>query len=184
MSNQVHFYSRIDEKTANRFIEDFERALSSQCKNVEIHISSPGGQIDASEKICNMIQLSYKPVDIYIHKKKYSGVASAASVVTQFCRKKVIDKDATFLIHHARNGSEIIQNEEDIFFWMEHTGRDYQTIQNLLVDEPELSSETALNLGFVNEISNKEITLECVNCGKRYKNEKWFIKHIDMCHLI
>jgi hypothetical protein len=129
-----------------------------------------------------VIQLSYKPVDVYIHRGKYSGVASAASVITQFCRKKIIDKNATFLIHHARNGKKIIHNEDDIYFWMEKTGLDYLTIQNLVLTEPELPAETAYNLGFVDEINLDKNTginnnsLHCIYCGKQYKRKGFFSK--------
>lgn len=154
--NQIYINGTIDLQLARDFLEKYELALSFPYDNLELHISSAGGDVNAAELICNTLQLSYKPVDIYIHrgykKNDYPGVASAASVITQFGRKKIIDKDATFLIHHSRSILGIKHDVEDVYFWMERTGLDYDTVQNLLLTEPKLDAETALNLGFVDEI--------------------------------
>ena len=156
--NRIYINSQIDFKIAKQFNDLFELACSQPLfDNVELYIASPGGEVNACELICNTIQLSYKPVDVYIvdkiqGKKGYNGVASGASVIASFCRKKIIDKDATFLIHHSRSMLGIKHDVEDVYFWMERTGLDYDTVQNLLLTEPKLDAETALNLGFVDEI--------------------------------
>ena len=159
--NKINLTGTIDFKLAREFCDQFEKALSYPSNSLELHISSPGGIVDACELVCNTLQLSYKPVDVYIHNgrrkskdkhKVYPGVASGASVISQFCRKKIMDKDATFLIHHSRSGRQIKHDSEDVYFWMERTGLEYDTIQNLLLTEPQMSAETALNLGFIDEI--------------------------------
>jgi ATP-dependent protease ClpP protease subunit len=155
--NRINLTGTINHKLARDFNDKFEECLSYPFSVIELHISSPGGEVSACEHICNTLQLSYKPVDIYIHngrkQKQYPGVASGASVISQFCRKKIMDRDATFLIHHSRSGRKVHKDPEDIYFWMERTGLDYETIRGLLLDEPQMSAETAQNLGFVDEIN-------------------------------
>lgn len=162
--NQIQLDGAIDFKLAREFSDQFEKALSYPFNSLELHISSPGGDVNACEHICNTIQLSYKPVDIYIHNsaskgqgkghnRGYPGVASGASVISQFGRKKVIDRNATFLIHHSRSGRQIKHDIEDVYFWMERTGLDYDTVQKLLLEEPQMTADTAFNLGFVDEVN-------------------------------
>jgi ATP-dependent protease ClpP protease subunit len=55
MSNKVYLDFYIDQKSTEKFIENFMIALSSPYKHVEIHINSPGGLVDESEKICHTI---------------------------------------------------------------------------------------------------------------------------------
>ncbi len=64
----------------------------------------------------------------------YSGIASAATTIAAYCAKKYIDVNATFLIHHARDlfTGKIIYDEDNILYWMQQTGQDYNKIKNYL----------------------------------------------------
>jgi ATP-dependent protease ClpP protease subunit len=163
VENKIHLYDSIDSKVAKIFSDYFDTALSYDYPNVELHISSPGGEVKYAEDIINKIQLSYKPVDVYIHNTYlFSGVASASSVISSFARKKFIDYNATFLIHHARKQNqaggqvEIDEKEDDTLFWMERTGLEYDIVDNLLKVETKMDAIQAFSLGFVDGIEYKD----------------------------
>src|SRR6187431_3135693 len=98
LGNQIHIIGEINNTLAKKFMDGFELALSYPMEKIELHISSPGGSIKSAHLIIDKIQLSYKKVEVYIHQtSKYTGVASAASVIASYAEKKTIDYNATFM---------------------------------------------------------------------------------------
>lgn len=162
--NQIHIIGQIDNQLANTFIDQFNLALSYPAKNIELHMCSPGGSISSTEKMLDVIKLSYKPIFFYIHNTNYyTGVASAASVIASYTKKISIDVDATFMIHHARVNNKVIDNDEDVLYWMEKTDMDYDIINNLVKNETVMNADLAQSLGFVDTINYKkyDILTEC-----------------------
>lgn len=162
--NEIHLLGLLQKTNYEVLHNLFYFAQKSKKSTIDLHISSPGGELSLLDNLILLIKLSEKPVHAYIHNTKvygiYSGVASAASVLTTYCDKIIIDKNATFMIHHARiyfeNGAiaELYDDEEDIFFWMEKTSQSYDIIESLIKQENILDAESAKNLGFINVINN------------------------------
>ncbi len=163
--NQIHLIDSINNNIVKQFHIYFEKALDTNKPNIELHISSPGGDLNSAHKIIDILSTSYKPVDLYIHNTVnyggYHGIASAATVIAAYCNKKIIDNNATFLIHHARNAynNKIVYDEDNILFWMEQTGLDYNTINKYLTNEKIIYADDALINGFVNDISFKNYVI-------------------------
>lgn len=167
------------------FIICFFFSQKSRKSTIDLHISSPGGELSLLYNLISLIKSSEKPVHAYIHNTLvygiYSGVASAASVLTTYCDKIIIDKNATFMIHHERsflpNGeiAEIYESEEDILFWMENTSQSYDIIESLIKEENILDAESAKNLGFVNVINN-DIDTYRIPSSKKINNSS-----LDQC---
>ncbi len=163
--NQVHLIDSINQNIVKEFKKSFETALDKPNKNIELHLSSSGGSVDAAHKIIDILMTSYKPIELYIHNTLtyggYSGVASAATIIAAYCAKKYIDANATFLIHHARdaNTHKIQYDEDNILFWMQQTGQDYNKIKKYLKNETKINSENALVDGFVDDIIYKNYEL-------------------------
>jgi len=153
LHNQIHIIGIIDDVLARKFIEKFDLVLSDPLPNVELHISSLGGLIPAMEDMLVKIQLSYKPIEVYIHNTfVYSGVASAASVIASFASVKTIDFNATFMIHHGCHDNAVVEKEEDIIFWMEKTELDYDVVDHLLKAETVMDANLASLFGFIDNI--------------------------------
>lgn len=174
VDNQIHIIGDIDDSLSKEFLEKFDFALSFPSKQIELHISSPGGIISDAEDMLDKIRLSYKPVEVYIHNTseygKYTGVASIASVIASCASVKTIDYNATFMIHHAKLDGVVQENEEDIIYWMEKTDIDYEIVEHLIKTETKMDADTAKLFGFVDDIkyelynppSVKE--QQCVEC--------------------
>ncbi len=160
--NEIHLLGNFNEINYNLMYNLFELAKRSSLPTIDIHISSPGGYISELDKITILIQTCSKPIHAYIHNTEYfgiySGAASAASVLVSYCNQVFIDPDATFMIHHSRKINmftgkiEIVENEEDILYWMEKTNQPYDIIKYFVKTEQVLDSYTAKNFGFVNGI--------------------------------
>lgn len=165
--NQIHLIGDINNKVANDFVEKIEYAASNNAKSIELHISSPGGEVKAAEKIMNQIQLSEKTVITYIHNAELyggaRGVCSAASVIVGHTDIRFIDFDAIFMIHHSSAGGVVNPDEDDVFFWMDKTGMDYDIINNLMKGEKYMDADMAKSLGFVNDIIYDTYILPIVN---------------------
>jgi ATP-dependent protease ClpP protease subunit len=161
--NEIHMLGYMNEISYILLYNLFEIAIRSDKPTIDIHISSQGGFISELDKVIMLIQSCEKPIHAYIHNTKYydiySGVASAASVLVSFCRQVFIDEDATFMIHHSRRNilgiTKIIENEEDIIYWMERTNQPYDIINYLVKNEVTFDAITAKNLGFVHKINGK-----------------------------
>jgi len=147
--NHIHLIGEIDDRLAVEFDNKFELALSFPSKSIHLHLSSP-----ATEKILVKIQLSYKPVYVNIHNAsvyyQYTGVASAASLIASYASKKIIDYNATFMIHHAR---QIIKDQNDVLYWAEKTGLDYDIVDHLIKSEKVMDASCAKDFGFVDDIN-------------------------------
>ncbi len=163
--NQVHLIDSINQNIVKEFKKLFENALDKPANNVELHLSSPGGSVYSAEKIIDILMTSYKPILLFIHNTLsyggYSGIASAATVIATYCTKKYIDSNATFLIHHARNTDtgQVIYDEDNILFWMQQTGQDYNKIKKYMKNETKINSLNALIDGFVDDIIHKNYEL-------------------------
>ncbi len=160
--NEIHMLGGFNDINYSLLNTLFQVAKTSPEPTIDLHISSPGGLISELEKITLLIQSCEKPVHAYIHNTEYygvySGVASAGSVLVSLCQQVFIDPDATFMIHHSRIIDpetfqlKILENEEDIFYWMEKTNQTYDLINYLVKNEVVMDADTAKNLGFVNSI--------------------------------
>ncbi len=59
------------------------------------------------------------------------------------------------MIHHARNrDGKVINNIEDILYWMQYTNQSYEIIESLIKNETWMSSHIAMDIGFVQYILN------------------------------
>ncbi len=165
LDNQIHLIDSINENIVNQFRICFEKALDTDKTNVELHLSSPGGLNVSMGSIIEILSTTYKPIYLYIHNTTkyggYHGIASAASIISAYCDKKIIDNDATFLIHYCYGPypKKKIIDKGQIFLWMEVTGLDYHTINKYLAQEKLFNAYDALMNGFVNNISYKEYTI-------------------------
>ena len=177
--NEIHLLGSLKKTNYEVLHNLFYFAQKSRKSTIDLHISSPGGELSLLDNLILLIKLSEKPVYAYIHNTKvygiYSGVASAASVLTTYCDKIIIDKNTTFMIHHARiyfeNGAiaELYDDEEDIFFWMEKTSQSYDIIESLIKQENILDAESAKNLGFINVINN-DVDMYRIPSSKKINN--------------
>ena len=151
--NQVHFIGDIRQAIQDPFIEALQNAATYPSEIIELHICSPGGTIETTENILYVMRTIGKPIYSYIHNTPfYSGVASAASVIISNTHHRYMYRNATFMIHHARIAGNVIEDEDDILYWMQHTDYDYDVLNDLIKKEKELSATETHQLGFVDEI--------------------------------
>lgn len=151
--NRVYLFDKITDISAEKCIEHLELASFYDSDIIELHISSPGGLVSEAESIIDVMQSINKPIYSYIHNSYvYDGVGSAASVIVSYTHRKHIYNDAIFMIHHAHIKNKVIEDDEDILYWMHHTNLDFETINYLIKNEIKNDADTTLNLGFVDEI--------------------------------
>lgn len=151
--NRVYLIDEITDISAEKCIEHIELASYYDSDIIELHISSPGGLVASAQGIIDMIKSINKPIYSYIHNSYiYNGVASAASVIVSNTHIKHIDNDAIFMIHHSSIKNKIIEDDDDILYWMQYTNLDFETINYLIKNEVKNDANTTLNLGFVDKI--------------------------------
>ena len=130
----------------------FIKANSFHSKNIVLHIDSPGGSVPEAEQIVDMIVTNDKCVDCIIHDRAYS----AAAVIASHCSFIQMTKYGKILIHFSRNSTtgQIKENIEDVLFWCQKLDQPVEIISDLMKNERIISSDQALELGFVSNILN------------------------------
>ncbi len=161
--NQIHIISEINKELYTEFRTHFKK-ICNKNNNIELHISSCGGSMYYTHLILDLIQSSLKHIYAYVHNTisigGYFGVASAASLICAYCNKIYIDNDASFLIHHSRTNSGIVNYDEDnIYFWMQHSNMDYSTAKTYLDNDLYMTSKECMTHGIVTDINYSEYEL-------------------------
>jgi ATP-dependent protease ClpP protease subunit len=145
--NKIAFFGNINEESANAFISCLGEVELD--KFVEVHISSPGGCMQALRKITDAIENFPLPVVGIIRKTKYyPGVASAASVLCSQLAQTWIMKNATFMIHFSTLG----ERQQDVDYWVEKTKASWDVIRDLMQNEYEMNAEEASEMSFVDGV--------------------------------
>lgn len=167
-NNQIHIIGYIDDSLASNFSEKIEIAASYPAETIELHISSPGGSMHSTEQMLDKMTIADKTIISYIHNAELyggeKGVCSAASVLVSKTDYKIIDYNAIFMVHHASVNGVVQENEDDIIYWIEKTGMDYDIINNLFKTETKMTSDVAKALGFVDAIRQGTYSLPTNEC--------------------
>ena len=149
----------IDEKLYNlaQFIIDINREDEKidpmLRKPIKIVIASPGGDLEITETICNLIEISQTPIwGIGI-----GMVASAASLIYLSCHKKYALPDAVFLYHKGSGNLVGTYGQLDaafqdyqrkveklVKFYISHTSFDEETIRNKMNTDWYIQAQEAI----------------------------------------
>ena len=172
--NKIRFWEDVDNDTCEDLIDNIkavEDKLMELQKNynipfehlpsIEIHINSCGGSVFAALAVVDYIKAS---------KFKFTSViegfaASAATLISCVCEKRVITEHSMILIHQLSSGvigkmSEMIDELNAchklmniiIKMYREHTNVDVNSIKRILTRDIFWNAEEALQLGIVDEI--------------------------------
>lgn len=144
--------------------EDFARELDEvTADNIEVQISSPGGDAFAGIAIYNALRAHPARVTTRVD----SMAASAASVIVQAGDHRVMLSASQLMIHDAwglvigsademRSFADVLDKQSDIIagIYADRSGKDTTEFRALMADETWLSDQEAIDLGLADELVN------------------------------
>lgn len=160
---EIYIYDAIgSDYSAKKFIEEFNEIKAN---DINIHINSPGGSVFEGMAIYSIIVNSKKKVTTHI-----DGIAaSIASVIALAGNPVKMAKNAQFMIHKVSNivlgDSDDMKKEAEIMESLEKqmidiyhskTGIPEAEIKQMMEDETWMDGETALEKGFIDEVTAKK----------------------------
>ena len=183
---ELHFYGEIadtawskDDVTPKRVQDDLEGM--TKAKDVDIFINSPGGDVFAGLAIYNMIKRLNKPTTVHVD----GLAASAASVIAMAGDKIIMPKSSVMMIHNAwtfalGNKEEIRETADKLEridnqlaeIYADRTGRDIETIKQMMEDETWMDGNEALAERFCDEVEENKKIAACADMEilARYKH--------------
>jgi ATP-dependent protease ClpP protease subunit len=172
VDNNIYFTDDITMDTINKLIKQIrslEKKLIMMGLNLKIspppivlHITSNGGSVIAALKCINLI----KSLTIDIHSVIDSFAASAATLISVCCDKRLMNKYSSLLIHELRsqtswsklsdlqdevgNMTKMMEQLKDIY--AEHTNMTRSQLSKILRRDIEWSPQEAMKHGLIDEI--------------------------------
>ena len=172
VDNNIYFTDDITMDTMNKLIKQIrslEKKLIMMGLNLKIspppiilHITSNGGSVIAALKCINLI----KSLTIDIHSVIDSFAASAATLISVCCDKRLMNKYSSLLIHELRsqtswnklselqdevgNMTKMMEQLKDIY--AEHTNLTRSQLSKILRRDIEWSPQEAMKNGLIDEI--------------------------------
>jgi len=172
VDNNIYFTDDITMDTINKLIKQIrllEKKLIMMGINLKIspppiilHITSNGGSVIAALKCINLI----KSLTVDIHSVIDSFAASAATLISVCCNKRLMNKYSSLLIHELRsqtswnrlsdlqdeigNMTKMMEQLKDIY--ADHTNMSRSQLSKILRRDIEWSPEEALKNGLIDEI--------------------------------
>jgi len=147
---------------AARLVQALE---AMNAEDIDVHVHSPGGYIEEAWLILNYMKNSDTKFYFYID----SVAASCASWLTLAGEKVYMYKNGRYFMHRATVGiygnSEDLRNEADdldkydidiVDMYVQKSGKDKETVMQLMIDESNLTPAEALEYGFIDEILETE----------------------------
>ena len=155
--------------TAKSFQKDLATIKAGQ---IDLHINSPGGEVFDGITIFNLLKQHPATITTYID----GLAASIASVIALSGDKVIMAENALFMIHNPygmamgdaaemRKMADTLDKVRDsiVLSYTSKTGKDKDEITELMDAESWLSSFEALELGFIDEISEQ---MDMAACAK------------------
>ena len=152
--------------------KDFQKDLSQiKASQIDLHINSPGGDVFDGNTIYNLLKQHPATITTYID----GLAASIASVIALAGDKVYMAENALFMLHQPWGIT--IGNEEDHEKTLEllrqvggsiartyiaKTEKSEEEIKQMMKDETWLNSDQAMDLGFVDEITEQIDMAACV----------------------
>ena len=171
INNDIYFYSDITTKSALHLITIIKKLeielLTLQIKfnfekiNINLHINSQGGELDAAISIVDTILKSRVDIISIIE-----GIAcSAATLISVVCKKRIICKNASMMIHQLSSGfwgkmNELEDEYKNLLSSMKtitniyniHTKIDSEKLSKVLKKDINWSATKCLKYGLVDSI--------------------------------
>ncbi len=192
--NHIYFYCDVTKKTClmlNKQINELNNTLLKQAIDLNIeaipiylHINSFGGSLFAAFSSVDTILNSKVPIISIIE----GGAASAATIISMVCSKRLMTENSYMLIHQLSSGGcgKFEELKDDFIndiklmemlykLYYEHTHMGINKIKQILKRDLWLKYDECLKLGLVDECHNKNV--------KSVKKDSTKIKHklkIDM----
>jgi ATP-dependent Clp protease protease subunit len=153
----------INKATLDYFKEAFKKAASENVEKITIEINSPGGEIQPSLQIFDLIaNFNGKITGIVL-----PYASSAAAIILQACHERIAFPGSTILHHHYRapvwlSNKKISSRKKDLFANDERLCRELAKRSNLSTKKLDklqnldlsLSANQALAMGFVDSIKD------------------------------
>lgn len=159
-------------------------------KNINIYISSPGGDLSEAFNIHDLIKGTRAYVTAYL-----SGIcASAATVISCAADQVLISRACVFMVHkplwgrvsgnstELRKAADVLDTYEDIVIdlYAAKTKKDKAMLSDLVMQESWLSPQDALAVGFADEIVDAiEIDWTAPSSGLAKGWESWILDNAD-----
>lgn len=172
-SRRLFLDGQIDNESASKIIRKlWYLELQNPGKPIYLFINSPGGSVDSGFAIWDQIKLISSPVTTIV-----TGLAASMGSVLSLCaapNKRFATENSRIMIHQPMIGGVIqgqatdleIQAEEMlrtrnslVKFYMNATGKDFDTVDRALDRDTWMSPQEALEFGLLDKIvtSFKEI---------------------------
>jgi ATP-dependent protease ClpP protease subunit len=181
-SAEIQLYSEIGGYYGGVSAKDFAKELkdAGDVENLTIRINSPGGDVFDGNTIYNILKAHKARKTVYVD----GLAASIASVIAMAGDKIYMAENAMMMIHPA--WALVIGNAEDLRAsagtldkiddsilrtYAKRTGMEDDKLREMLIAETWMNSEEALELGFVDEITDALEMAACFDPSKfRYRN--------------
>lgn len=171
-SNEIYFYDDVTRQSVynlNKNINDISKTLSilkhqynlKNDPNINLYISSEGGEVFPSLSSVDRIKSSKIPIDTYVE----GLVASAATLISVVGHRRFMSKNAFLLIHEVRsefwgNFSEFQDESKNMELlmkcikkiYLENTKLKENELDDILKHDIYLDAKDALKYGIIDEI--------------------------------
>lgn len=163
-SRRLYILGEINEELVKEFIKEFHNLVSQSAeKPIDIYINSEGGSWTDGMAIFSLIRRSPCIMNGIV----LGSAQSMATVVLQACDHRVVDKDATIMLHdgtdgvpdetHARNLEKYAEQSKAVRermyrIYSEKSNKDTAYWRRNITIDFFLNPEKALELGLVDEI--------------------------------
>lgn len=160
----IFLYENITKEVGNAFVNEISKRQSSNV--IKLRINSGGGSVFQGYTMMNSIYESKAKIHAYID----GIVASMSTGVALACDKVFMADNALFMIHNPSLSSEGSYGKNELLskakelekieetltnIYVAKTGLDREVIISMMNKETWLTASEALELGFIDEITNK-----------------------------
>lgn len=187
MAGKIHLYGVVGETiTVQSVRAALEQNKSEQ--DITVYISSEGGDVFQGITIYNLFKNSGKNIDFVVQ----GLCASIATLIVASGRKVIMNKTSQFMIHNPfvqgatgdahslRNTAEQLDKIKNLFLSVfgKRTGLPEDTLSAMYDKETWLTSDEAVNLGFVDEVQDA-VALAYIKTDTKAIMEKSIFDKVD-----
>jgi len=175
IGNEIHFTTGVNRTSIQALIKQIMEMIMDHKKKtigepdkleIVLVIDSGGGAVNSSLKFCDFLDMCREKFPFVKFTSVISGcAASAATIMSIYCDRRVMTKHATAMIHELRSGFSDKMQEITSYYkhltdlhnklaeiYVKRTGLGREEIDKIMRNETWYTAEEYKKMGFVDEI--------------------------------
>ena len=154
--NIITLFDEINSETAYEVIlQLLYLAHSDNCKEIDIYINTPGGNVMDGLAICDTIRIIEKPVNVIVCG---SAMSMGAIILLSATGKRKMLKNSVVMIHSVRGSLQGSYHDQKSDF--EETERLQKDLIKIICGKIDMSFEEAMSYFVIDRYYNSELALK------------------------